>query len=649
MTSIYRFSKSISILSRYLAISILIGITAMPAFSQNSKKDKNDKKKDYPMKVSVWQLDEESNTKNYDIGADTILHMFQVYDLNDKKSISVSNLGNMGTPYISNIFDDRENRKKSPVFFMDYLDNFISKPEDTKFYQVNHPYTWLYYCTTPKSRNGQVIDFTHTQNVTKKFNWGFNIGLVGSTGRINHQHTRNTNVTPQMSYIGKHLKLHFFYKFNKSYIEEYGGIDDNVEVRNNRFTTRMSNAFSNWGRRTWTLNGEYSLGKTDFQIINDSTRKEIYVPRIAFNYTFNFDKIFRTYEDGDMSKDIYSHFDQMKIPTYDSLFFHRIHNQFQIKLMESNIMPGLRGAIGAENDLFSNFDGSYILDKGANKTTMNTYIEGGISKNKTKNLVLNGSFRQYLSGMKLGDILVNGNLGFKLFKGQSDTINYMIKASIDFKNEEPTYFEQKYYSNNYSWQNNFEKTQSTRIGGEMDFPRWHAKIGVANYLINKYIYIAEDGKPAQMKSPLSVQSLSLMKDFFVWHVRFANRATLQNANHNDVLNLPKFALYHSTYFEFYLVKNVLLTQIGGEVRYSGEYNAFGYAPATSLYYPAHRLHAGDYPIINGFANIRIRNVLMFFKWEYINDGFVKDWYASVDDYPIQDFHFMFGILWRFND
>ncbi|MCR5453375.1 MAG: putative porin [Bacteroidales bacterium] len=629
---------------KYIALCLLMCLVSGVA---NAQKNKDKDKKEYPRRVKVWQLDENYDIKDYDLDRDTSMHLFQVYDYNDRNSLSVSNLGNMGSPYISNIFDDRERNRQSPVFFLDYMSDFVAKPEDTKFYQVNHPYTWLYYAQTPKARNGQVIDFMHTQNVNRYFNWGFSIGLVGSTGRISRQHMRNTTFTPQMSYNGKHLKIHTFYKFNKFYTEEYGGIVDSIEIKNNRFTTKLENTFSTWGRRTWGLIGEYSVGKTDFKIINDSTRTEIYTPRLAFNYVFSYDKIFRTYQDEDLDQTFYKEFRQTSVPTYDSLFFRCLTNKAQLKIFETQYLPCIRGGLGVENELYYNFEG-YLTGNSNHKYT-NSFIEGSISKNKSRNLILNGSYRQYITGRKNGDMYINGNLGFKLFKGKSDTVNYQIKAAVDFKNEEPTYFEQQYTANNFHWNNDFDKRQVLRIGGEIELPRWHLKAAASNYVLNNYVYINSNAVPQQASSAITVQSVSLMKDFFVWHVRFANRFTYQHSDSPKILNLPNFALYHSTYFEFFLVKNVLFTQIGGEVRYSDSYNAFGYAPATSLFYPATRLSAGDYPIINAFVNIKIRGVLMFFKWEHVNDGITKDWYAAADDYPIQDFHFMFGILWRFGD
>ncbi|MCQ2973370.1 MAG: putative porin [Bacteroidales bacterium] len=614
------------------------------------KKDKKSDKKDIPLVVNEWTLGKDYSPVEYDLSQDTSLHLFQVYDKIDKSSISNSNLGNMASPYISNIFDDRPINKWNSIIFFNYLNDFWNTPEKTKYYQVNHPYTVLYYATTPKARNCQIVDFTHTQNVNKKLNWAFNINLDGSEGRITNQHTRLTSIAPNISYRGKHFSIHAFYKFNKFQIQENGGIIDTVEITDKRFNTKMSKSDSYWGYRHWGLVSEYSIGTTDFKIINDTTRTEIYTPRLAFNYIFDFEKQFRTYTDNDMDTSIYHNFFKSKKSTYDSIFFRRLTNKVQLKVCEGQLMgysPGLRGALGVEHEMYYNLT-NHIESLNQN-TYQNTFFEAGIFKNKSKNLFLNADYKQYLTGYRSGDVEFNANLGYKYFKNNSDTINGYLNATFDFYNTEPTYFEQKYNSNNFKWNNNFSKTQVTRIGAEFGIPRWHLKIGASNYLLNKYIYFNTDVVPEQCSDAITVQTISLQKDFFVWHVRFANRFTWQNSNKNEIFNLPKYALYHSTYFEFYLVKNVLLTQIGGEVRYSGEYNAFGYSPATSVFYPSSRYTVGNYPIINGFFNIKIKGVLMFFKWEHINDEMFQDYYAPTDVYPIPDFHFMFGILWRFNN
>ena len=119
----------------------------------------------------------------------------------------------------------------------------------------------------------------------------------------------------------------------------------------------------------------------------------------------------------------------------------------------------------------------------------NAYFEGGIYKNKSRNMFFNGNYRQYLSGYKVGDFQLKGSLGLKFYQGKSDTLKYYFKATADFSNKEPDYFLKRYYSNNYRWNNKFDKLLTTRIGAEFSVPNWHFKLGASNYLINNYIYL----------------------------------------------------------------------------------------------------------------------------------------------------------------
>ncbi len=636
--------------------------------AQKNKTDKDKDKKDYPLKVNIWTLGKDLSPVEYKLDEDTALHLFQVYDKNERKSISTTNLGNMASPYISNVFDDRPINKWNSIIFFNSLNDFWNVPEETKYYQVNHPYTWLYYATAPKARKQQIVDFTHTQSVNSRLNWAFNIKLDGSAGRLSNQQTRLVSFAPNISYRGKHFSLYTFYKFNKFQIQENGGIIDSIDVTNKRFTTKMEKSDSYWGYRHWGLVSEYSVGTTDFQIINDSTRNEIYTPRLAFNYVFDYEKQFRAYTDNDLDTTVYTHFLKNTPSTYDSIFFSRLTNKAQLKVCEGQLRgysPGLRGAIGSEIEKYHSL-GNYIENTGS-KSYQNTFFEAGIFKNQSRSLFLSADYKQYFMGEKNGDMEFNAVLGYKIYKQKSDTLNGYLNASFDFYNLSPTYFEKHYFGNNFKWQNNkFDRSQIMRIGGEFGIPRWHLKISASNYLITNHIYFNDLAVPAQLDkdSIITVQTVKVSKDFYLWHFRFANKVVWQNTNRNEILNLPTLALFHSTYLEFYILRKVLLTQIGADVRFSTKYNPYEYCPATSVFHPmsdqkydalkekssnSKNLSAGNYPIINAFLNIKIRGVLMFFKWEHINDGRWQDYYAPAYCYPITDFHFMFGILWRFGD
>ena len=102
----------------FLAILIMIMATSNVVAQ---KKDKKSDKKDIPLVVNEWTLGKDYSPVEYDLSQDTSLHLFQVYDKIDKSSISNSNLGNMASPYISNIFDDRPINKWNSIIFFNYF------------------------------------------------------------------------------------------------------------------------------------------------------------------------------------------------------------------------------------------------------------------------------------------------------------------------------------------------------------------------------------------------------------------------------------------------------------------------------------------------------------------------------------------------
>ena len=104
-----------------LMILVLVSGVAQ-AQAQKNKKEK--KKDDYPMRVNVWTLGKDLSPVDYKLDEDTTLHLFQVYDKNEKQSISTTNLGNMASPYISNVFDDRPINKWNSIIFFNSLNDF---------------------------------------------------------------------------------------------------------------------------------------------------------------------------------------------------------------------------------------------------------------------------------------------------------------------------------------------------------------------------------------------------------------------------------------------------------------------------------------------------------------------------------------------
>jgi len=73
-------------------------------------------------------------------------------------------------------------------------------------------------------------------------------------------------------------------------------------------------------------------------------------------------------------------------------------------------------------------------------------------------------------------------------------------------------------------------------------------------------------------------------------------------------------------------------------------------PATAQFYEQRIRKTGDFPIVNVFMNLRIKNVLLFLKLENLSNQFViNKYYYFTNNYPIHTTAFKFGVSWRFMD
>jgi hypothetical protein len=171
--------------------------------------------------------------------------------------------------------------------------------------------------------------------------------------------------------------------------------------------------------------------------------------------------------------------------------------------------------------------------------------------------------------------------------------------------------------------------------------------------INNYIYFNDKSEPAQRTDQMAILTASIDKHFDLKWFHSIFMLVYQKAPNDATINVPSYAAYNSTYFEFdipYKHKKVLHLQPGADVYYCESFYAFSYSPSIAQFYQAKLAKTGGVPIINAFVNFKLKTAIMFLKWEHVNaaPGSLPAFY-SVNHYPIKNRQFKFGITWRLND
>ena len=98
------------------------------------------------------------------------------------------------------------------------------------------------------------------------------------------------------------------------------------------------------------------------------------------------------------------------------------------------------------------------------------------------------------------------------------------------------------------------------------------------------------------------------------------------------------------------LRDLLRCQLGVDGRYTTEYYAQGWNPATAQFYNQREKQIGDYIKADLFLNAKWKRMRIFLKLEHANeDMFGSRHYFTVPDYPLNRRIFKYGFSWSFYD
>ncbi|MBR5102040.1 MAG: putative porin, partial [Muribaculaceae bacterium] len=281
----------------------------------------------------------------------------------------------------------------------------------------------------------------------------------------------------------------------------------------------------------------------------------------------------------------------------------------------------------------------------APKHSSNLIWVGGQLTKQRGSVVTYGATAQFgVAGDVAGDIDIAGDVAtrFQLF---GDTVS--LKAYGYFKNLEAPYLLKNYISNHYAWQNSFSKETRFRVGGELTLPFTGSQVNVGYETLKNYLYFGADATPQQHSSPVHVLSATLKQRVNVASFYWDTELTLQTTTNDEVLPLPKFAVYSNVCFKF-LVASVLHVQLGVDGNYYTSYYAPGYNPATMTFHNQRDMKCGDFAFMNLYANFNLKQARFYVMYSHANKGlFGKDNYFSVPHYPLNPARFLLGVSVRF--
>lgn len=612
--------------------------------------------------VSVKKL--RSDMLSFDsIPYDTLLENMHQQDLITKRYVSFSYLGNTGLSAISNNYFERESNSNF-VFFDALRYNFIHK-EDILYYKTNYPYTNITYNTSAsKSVDLQSIRFLHSQNVNKKLNFGMLLRLHGTNGLYQYQKSSANSMSLFSSYDGDYYSYNAVVSYNSLKNEENGGLPNDSLFENDNdkaavFPISLSKANLNLRNSYMFLSQRFNLaGVRDVLSKQKDTIRRF--SGIGLLHTLEFDRNKRKYTDALSQETVPGFYPAINIDstqTNDSLYFFQLKNSLELLFGKQNPNEApilLRAGIKSVYDKYSYSIKPDIIVKGED-TTINRYYRnyynnlaftGGISVGIKSFFLLNATADYFVTGYKAGDLYIHGKMDNKFSRRKGAPSFSMI---MDLGRYKPGYFFDSYYSNHYQWDNGFIPIKDVRVGFDFSWPsiRFDADFNYA--LVSSPVYFDSIAIPRQYSGEVSVIEGSASKGFRagIFHSRI--KTLLQVTSNDKVVPVPLLSAFTSNYLEMKVFNKVMTLQVGFDARYNTSFYAYGYMPATSIFYNQRLKKIGNYPYLDAFLNVKLKRMRFYFKLDHVYANLLSRTYYTVLHYPMNSRVFLMGLTWNFYD
>ena len=391
--------------------------------------------------------------------------------------------------------------------------------------------------------------------------------------------------------------------------------------------------------------------------------KNEYVPVTSFIHTLKFDNYRRIYEAYDTPENYYA--EKFNIDNslggdsiYDKTKHYSLKNTVGIAMLE-----GFNKWAKAGLKIFATSELRYFALPALNGGTTsynehNMSIGAQISKTEGRTLHYSALAESWVTGEDAGQIKLdlNADLNFKLF---GDTVQ--LAANAYFYRLNPTFFYRHYHSQHLWWDNGLSKEIRSRIEGifRLNKTRTALRISFDNmknytYFAQKYTVTESYGRAdntvsvRQNAGGISLLTMQLNQDLSLGPINWENSVTYQKSSNDDILAVPALNVYTNLYVKFKIAK-VLSVDLGADVRYFTKYKGQDYSPALGQYTIQDNGEAnvkiGNYPIVNIYANMKLKHARFFLMMSHVNAG--NGEYFLTPHYPINSRVLRFGVSWNF--
>ncbi len=591
----------------------------------------------------------------YRLGSDTTSYIpdssIQTLHRNPFNSVWDVDLGNTASAAQSLYLDPsmQAGMQFGSKVFVPYLYTWDS----TKFINTTRPYTDLYYRLGTKQE--QMIEFTHSQNIKPTWNVTAMYSKIGSPGFYKFQRTNHDHASASTNYQSPNLRYALLSAllYNKIQQDENGGILNERYLSDLRYNDKrlvpvaidgISNtrsSISNYYRTFHLqLDHHYDFGQTDTLINADSTEKSLrFKPVFGIRHQFYSDFSYARFKD----------------MTPDSLFYVRMANvspqlgdSLQVKYYRRLIgnMISLQGNVYVKDNVFRAEAGYGLEVESPNngpyqRTFYNNFLFGKISKPLSLDSVwiYNAEARIYLTGNTKGNFNFLAQAGRYILQHQG-----MIQVGIEQSLQTAPYLYSGFNSNYFELNKDFSKQSLTKIYGKFLWPSQHTTIECRYLMLGNYLYRDTSLQNKQYQKIIPVIQALINKGFHWRKWILDNQIVFQLSSNQSPIHLPLFASRQRLAYENRLFKQKLQVSSGFEFRWNSPYYADNYSPIWNSFVTQYQRRIANYPQVAAFFNFKVKRFRASVALDQIQQIFIAN-HVNYSFYGAQNFGFRFGFHW----
>ena len=646
-------------------------IVAMAQFTQERSKSAKTKKQRVEPSFA-WRVSEPLGL-HYPSTIDTLHLDYHRTMVPSMVSEAWATTGNYGGPGQDQVFFNRP--LTSDFFLEDAIGAWMHTTSTMRYYNTRIPMTLLSHATGgDKYSNQDRTQVEFSGNVNRRTQVGGGLDYIYSKGSYDMQADKDFTWRLFGSHMGDRYEMQTFFNHYNYTTKESGGITDDryitdpaevqggeTRVDNKSIPTRLTATHSHLEGSHLYLNQRYKVGFYRYRrdSVTDTVIDRTYVPVTSFIWTLDFKQSKHQFLNSSGYEDTtyFAHTYLSLNGTDEATKYWRLRNTVGVSMLEGfNKYAKFGFAVYGTHELrrYTQVDRDSLSDTPLpdaltanpphHKTQNVMWLGGQLTKQRGSLLRYNATAQFGVLGDVAGEIDITGDVTTR-FKMLGDTVS--IKGYGYFKNLTVPYLLQHFVSNHYAWDNNFSKTKRMRVGGELDIPFSWTRVNVGYETLNDYIYWDNDGLPAQHGGAIHVLSARLQQGLHFKAFNWENRLTLQTSSNEQVLPLPKFAIYSNLYATF-TIAHVLHVQLGVDGNFYTKYYAPAYNPATMTFHSQHDIKCGGFPFVNLYANFKMKQARFFVAWTHVNQKLKGgDAYFASPHYPLNPARLQLGVSVNF--